>query len=132
VYRDSRPSVEARICGLETELDEAETESRRRDAAVASLLLQLFPLFEHYDDSTQVLSRRDVFSHAVVSTALAAMSVVALPLAILWRPLRRDRRAARRARQRVEQITAELGEARQTLRALEAPQSNPSSPPTNR
>lgn len=130
MYRDARPSLEARVRALEDQLDEASDEAERRRAEIAPLAVQLFPLFENLGDTMGPV-RGDRGSGLMVLACLAVMSVPALPLAILWRPLRRDLRAARRADRRVKRLQSQLGEAQRDLRQLDG-QSSASSPPSTR
>lgn len=116
MYRDARPSVEGQVHRLEGQLAEARDHLGEARDRMAPLALQLFPLFENLENTLQPVDGWG--SRKFVLGCLAVMSLAALPLAIAWRPLRRDIRAARRARSEVKRLENRLDEARRTLRAL--------------
>jgi hypothetical protein len=120
MYRDARPSIEARARQLEGEIDNARDELERLEAAVPSFGRQLFPLYHNLDHTLAALGRKDYFSHMLVLGCIGALSLPALPLALLLRPLRGDVRARRAARRRVRRLEGQLEENRRTLLALES------------
>jgi len=127
MYRDSRSSLAARVEALKTDLTLAQEAVAARERELSPLMCRLFPLFENFSDTTANVRGETarkrlyfcLFYGPVIVSILAFLSVVILPLALLWRNRRRDIRALRRATQKTRKISYRLEDAEQTLQELE-------------
>ena len=111
----------ARRDALETQLDEADAEVAECQAALPSLFYRAFPMLQNLDHTTDAFDGTAVQKGGMTTmlfALLGPMSLVALPLAILWHNQRTDVRALRRAKRRARDIKRQLREAKQMLAAL--------------
>lgn len=124
MYRDSRPSVEAKIDTLEVELEVAEQELEVLREQRKPLSLLVFPLFEDFGANIRSLRRRGesaanyLLLAPLFCAALLGLSVAVLPKALVTIGLRAKRGSIRRSKGRIKSLTHELHGTRKTLLEL--------------